>query len=158
MKMMKISVLAMAIAAVMAGGSFASTAAPVREQQVIPLASQQVTPANSAYFTGTAWVRSFFTPTPDSRTYGANVTFAPGARTYWHIHPSQQILIVTEGEGYVQEWGKPVQHVRAGDVVICPPGVKHWHGAAAHSTMTHMAVSEKSDGAVQWLEEVKGEF
>jgi hypothetical protein len=45
-----------------------------------------------------------------------------------------------------------------GDVVCIPPGVKHWHGAAATSGMTHIAVSEALDGkTVEWMEHVSDE-
>ena len=38
-------------------------------------------------------------------------------------------------------WGGLVQEIRAGDTVWCPPGVKHWHGAAPNSSMTHLALT-----------------
>ncbi|MNY10863.1 Carboxymuconolactone decarboxylase family protein [compost metagenome] len=63
--------------------------------------------------------------------------------------------MVTSGVGLVQEWGKPVQEIRPGDVIVCPPGVKHWHGAAPTSAMTHLAVTGSVDGKnVQWMEKV----
>lgn len=65
-----------------------------------------------------------------------NVTFEPGCRNNWHIHHADkgggQILLVTGGRGYYQEWGKPARELHAGDVVKIPAGVKHWHGAAPH--------------------------
>ncbi len=157
MNTMKMAALAAAIIASAWLAPAMSHAAAVAQPSQQVLSMQAVTPANSAVFTGSAWVRPLFSPTEASHTYGASVTFAPGTRTYWHMHPTQQTLIVIEGQGYVQEWGKPAQAIQAGDVVICPPGVKHWHGATADSTMTHIALSEKSDQPVQWFEEVKGE-
>lgn len=89
------------------------------------------------------------------RNVGASVTFEPGARSHWHTHPVGQALIVTSGIGLTQEWGKPIQEVRPGDVIICPVGVKHWHGAAPNSSMTHISIAEDKDGScVDWLEEV----
>jgi 4-carboxymuconolactone decarboxylase len=83
------------------------------------------------------------------------VTFEPGARSAWHTHPRGQALIVTSGTGRVQQWGGPVQEIRAGDVVWTPPGVKHWHGAAPTTAMTHTAIQESLDGRnVEWLEKV----
>ena len=36
-----------------------------------------------------------------------NVTFEPGCRNNWHIHhKGGQILLVTGGRGWYQEWGK----------------------------------------------------
>ena len=84
-----------------------------------------------------------------------SVTFAAGARTAWHTHPRGQTLIVTSGVGRVQRWDGQVQEIRPGDVVRIPAGVKHWHGAAPDSTMTHTAVTEMRDGnSVTWLEQV----
>lgn len=87
----------------------------------------------------------------------ASVTFAPGAMTHWHIHPEGQYLIVIEGEGRTQEWGLPIQTIQKGEVVWCPPGVKHWHGASTQSAMTHIAISPvPTDGKkVIWLEKVE---
>jgi len=87
----------------------------------------------------------------------ATVTFAAGALTNWHIHPSGQYLIVTDGEGRTQEWRKPIQNISKGDVIWCPPGVKHWHGASTRSSMTHIAISPvaKLDEKVTWLEKVE---
>jgi quercetin dioxygenase-like cupin family protein len=85
----------------------------------------------------------------------ATATFAPGAKLDWHIHPAGQILMITEGVGYYQEKGKPIQIVHKGDVIKCLPGIPHWHGASPKSTFTYIAVSTK--GAVnktQWLQRV----
>ncbi len=82
----------------------------------------------------------------------------PGARSAWHTHPLGQILIVTDGVGWVQQWGGPVQVIRKGDIVWIPAGVKHWHGATPTTTMTHIAFQEQLDGrAVDWLERVTDE-
>lgn len=86
----------------------------------------------------------------------ATVSFAAGALTNWHRHPHGQYLIVVAGEGRTQEWGKPVQVIRQGDTVWCPPGVKHWHGGGEQTSMTHVAISPVAeDGqSVTWLEPV----
>ena len=107
------------------------------------------------YFTGTVRVDSLFEAQDPARTSGGRVTFQPGARSAWHTHPLGQILIVTSGTGWVQEWGGPKQEIREGDVVRIPPGRKHWHGATATSAMTHIALQEQLDGkVVDWLEKV----
>ena len=91
--------------------------------------------------------------------YGAAyVTFEPGARSAWHTHPAGQRLIVTAGVGRTSVWGGTVVEIDAGDAVWCPPGVKHWHGAAPGSAMTHLALTGQKDGKnVQWLEKVSDE-
>src|SRR5947209_9563510 len=79
-------------------------------------------------------------------------------RTAWHTHPLGQRLIVTSGCGWVQCWGGPKREMRAGDVVVCPPGEKHWHGASATTAMSHIAIQEALDGkVVEWLEKVRDE-
>jgi quercetin dioxygenase-like cupin family protein len=72
--------------------------------------------------------------------------------------PLGQILIVTDGVGWIQQWGGPVQVIRTGDVVWIPPGIKHWLGATPTTSMTHIAVQESLNGvAVNWLEQVTNE-
>ncbi len=85
----------------------------------------------------------------------AIVQFDKGAVTDWHSHSQGQYLIVTEGEGLTQEWGKPIQTIKKGDMIWCPPNVKHWHGATAHSKMSHIVISPNaSNNKVTWLEAV----
>src|SRR6185436_9756957 len=114
--------------------------------------------APTSNFTGSATVASRFTGTGGSRLGGATVIFQPGARTRWHIHPLGQLLVVTEGKGWVQVQGEPARSMKAGNVVWTAPGLKHWHGATANSAMTHVAVVESQSGAeVTWLEPLSDE-
>ena len=107
------------------------------------------------YFTGTVRVDPLFAATAPSRMSGGSVTFEPGARSAWHSHPVGQILIVTAGVGRVQRQGGPIEEIRPGDVVRIAPGVKHWHGAAPTTGMTHTALQEHVDGQVaKWMEKV----
>jgi 4-carboxymuconolactone decarboxylase len=86
------------------------------------------------------------------------VTFQLGVRTNWHIHPGGQILIVTEGVGYYQEKGKPIQILRKGDIIKCSPGVEHWHGASPDSEFAHLVVAPDIEkGEVTWLQRVTDE-
>ena len=115
----------------------------------------QSQPAPADHFTGSAQVQRLFEQPEPARASGASVTFEPGARTAWHIHPLGQTLIVTAGTGWVQQWGDQVQGMRAGDVVRIPGGVKHWHGATEGTAMTHIAIQEQAGGkTVEWLERV----
>lgn len=107
------------------------------------------------YFTGTVRIDAPFQGTEPARVGGATVTFEPSARTAWHTHPLGQTLIVTAGVGLVQEWEGPAREIRPGDVVWIPAGVKHWHGAAPDTAMTHIAIAEAQEGkVVEWLEQV----
>jgi quercetin dioxygenase-like cupin family protein len=97
-------------------------------------------------------------PPAPSRVSVASVTFEPGARSAWHTHPLGQTLVVTAGCGRTQCEGGPIVEIRAGDVIWCPPGHKHWHGATATTSMTHIAIQEAQDGvAVVWMEKVSDE-
>jgi quercetin dioxygenase-like cupin family protein len=110
------------------------------------------------YFTGTVRIDPLFDTSDPQRVAGSSVTFDPGAHTAWHTHPLGQTLVVTAGRGWVQSWGGPVQEILPGDVVFCPPGEKHWHGATPTTTMTHIAITEKLDGKnVSWMEKVTDE-
>jgi quercetin dioxygenase-like cupin family protein len=131
-------------------------AAPV--QQITRAGEQASTYGPAEHFTGRVRVDPLFSPNQTINASGAYVTFEPGARSAWHTHPAGQRLVVTSGIGLTQEWGKPVQVIRQGDVVWCPPGVKHWHGAAPNSAMTHLAVGSSVDGkSVTWMEKVTDE-
>src|SRR5215212_6326214 len=112
----------------------------------------------SEWFTGTVRIDPLFSTEAPARVAGAAVTFEPGARTAWHTHPLGQTLIVTAGCGRVQQEGGAIQEIRPGDVVWFPPGLKHWHGAAPTTSMTHIAIAEALDGKnVDWLEHVTDE-
>jgi 4-carboxymuconolactone decarboxylase len=115
--------------------------------------AKSIAPAEQ--FTGRARVESLFAPTAGWRAYAASVVFDAGARTAWHSHPNGQVLIVTAGVGRVQRWGGDIQELRTGDVVRIAAGVKHWHGAAPTTSMTHIAIVEQAASAsTRWLEPV----
>ena len=117
--------------------------------------SQPSAKRSAEWFTGTVRLDRLFEAPDPARVWGANVTFEPGARTAWHSHPLGQTLIVTAGCGRAQRWGGPVEEIRPGDVIWISPGEKHWHGAAATTAMTHLAIQEKLDGnIVEWMEPV----
>lgn len=142
-----------------AAGIFAAGGAFGAEQTIIRGGGQDAIRGSGAIFTGDVVVEPLYPANNDMRSSGGRVTFAPGARSNWHTHPVGQALIVTSGVGRTQEWGKPVQEVRAGDVILCPAGVKHWHGAAPNSPMTHISVCEEKEPGkvVEWLEPVTDE-
>lgn len=116
------------------------------------------TQAPADYFTGTAWLKPLVTPDGITNCTVTDVLFEPSARNYWHTHPSNQILVITEGIGYYQEEGKPIQELHAGDVVNVLPGIKHWHGASPNNRLRHTAVNINSEkGTVTWIEPVSDE-
>ncbi|MEZ2296084.1 cupin domain-containing protein [Variovorax sp. RCC_210] len=120
--------------------------------------TRAVNNAPAENFTGSVKVEMLFTPTGPDRASAGSVSFSPGARTAWHTHPLGQRLVVTSGIGRIQRWGGPVEEIRVGDVIEIPPHVKHWHGAAPDTAMTHIAITEMLDGkAADWLEKVADE-
>ena len=149
---------AMCIAAVhVATLSHSQTPAnPAAKAQQINRAGEQPSAAGpSEFFTGRVRVDPVWPANEDINASGGMVTFEPGARSAWHTHPKGQRLVVMSGVGLTQEWGKAVQEIRPGDVVWCPPGVKHWHGAAPTTAMSHLAVTGTVDGKnVEWMEKV----
>ncbi len=143
----------------LAVGAMLSAAAQAQEANTVTVQRADSVPPREGpaeNFTGKVEVRGGFQRSAPARVGGATVTFQPGARTNWHTHPLGQTLVVTAGQGWVQHWGGERQAIRPGDVVWIPPNVKHWHGASAEQSMTHLAVSEKDDAGVvvEWLEVV----
>lgn len=107
------------------------------------------------YFVGRSYLQMLST----EQVSIGNVTFEPGCRNNWHIHHADkgggQILLVTAGKGWYQEWGKKPRALKAGDVVNIPAEVKHWHGAAKDSWFTHIAVEVPAEnGRTEWCEPV----
>jgi quercetin dioxygenase-like cupin family protein len=144
-------------ASAMSGAQTQANAA-AQAQQISRAGAQPSAAGPAEFFTGRVRVDPMWPANGDINASGGMVTFEPGARSAWHTHPKGQRLVVTSGVGLTQEWGKPVQEIRPGDVVWCPPGVKHWHGAAATTAMSHLAVTGTVDGRnVAWMEKVSDE-
>jgi quercetin dioxygenase-like cupin family protein len=135
------------------------TAKKIPERVIFPkgekIAGEKI---SNDHFTGTVWLQVLV---PDDSTFHCpafNVTFEAGARNNWHNHPGGQILLVTGGKGYYQEWGRKAQEIREGEIVKIRPDVKHWHGAAPDSWMSHIAISTNVQrGEAAWLEPVTDE-
>jgi quercetin dioxygenase-like cupin family protein len=109
-------------------------------------------------FTGNAYNFALVSNDSTYNTLVGNVYFEKSARSNWHVHPSGQILIVLAGEGYHQLEGQPKQTMKKGDVIKCPPKVKHWHGATENNSLTQMYILPKTEnGIVTWLEPVTDE-
>ncbi len=107
------------------------------------------------YFVGQSYLNMLST----EQVVIGNVTFEPGCRNNWHIHHSEkgggQILLVTAGEGWYQEWEQRPRKLKPGDVVHIPAGVKHWHGAAADAWFQHLAIEVPGENCkTEWCEPV----
>jgi 4-carboxymuconolactone decarboxylase len=149
-----LAVLFLVLAIALAGRA-QDTQAVQQSQTILRAGSQPPTEGPAENFTGNVTVAPLF-PANDSAPYvGAYVTFEAGARSAWHTHPTGQRLIVTAGVGRTAQWGGQVQEIQTGDVIWCPPGVKHWHGASPNTAMTHLAITGTvNNNNVNWMEMV----
>jgi quercetin dioxygenase-like cupin family protein len=136
----------------------ASASAYAETMQITPNGSRPSIRGPQQNFTGSVVVQPLFAANEHTHASGGHVTFEPGARSAWHSHPAGQVLIITHGKGWTQEEGGQKREINPGDVVWCPPGVKHWHGATATNGMSHIAVTNVVDGKnVDWMEKVSEE-
>lgn len=129
------------------------TAENSKDSLVFPQ-GEKITNAN---FTGTAYLQMLVDADSLNDISVGNVTFEPGARSKWHVHPGGQILLAIDGVGYYQEKGKPKEILRKGDAIKCPPNIPHWHGASADSAFIQVAITGREKGETVWLEEVTDE-
>ncbi|MDR2366569.1 MAG: carboxymuconolactone decarboxylase family protein [Deltaproteobacteria bacterium] len=111
--------------------------------------------AYAKYFTGQSYLMRLTT----EGVRVAHVTFAPSCRNWWHIHhKGGQILLVTGGRGYYQEFNDKARELRPGDAVNIKPEVRHWHGAAADRWFSHLSIEVPAEGATnEWIEPVTNE-
>ncbi len=123
--------------------------------EIIRASDRVIGDGPAEWFTGGVRIERYAQAEEPARAGCAKVAFTAGARTAWHTHPLGQLLIITDGLGWVQRDGGPAEAVAAGDVVVFHPGERHWHGARADSPMMHIAIQEAVNGvAVTWLEHV----
>jgi 4-carboxymuconolactone decarboxylase len=120
--------------------------------------SQQSMKGPEEYFTGEVQVDMLFPGNENASYSGAQVTFQPGARTAWHLHPAGQHLVVTSGVGLTGTRDGKIIEFKAGDAIWCPPDIDHWHGATPDSAMSHVALTGILNGEnVVWKEKVTDE-
>jgi len=124
------------------------------ERQNIFPAGSKITSDN---FNGTAYLQPLISADTLNPTSVANVTFLPGARTKWHLHPGGQILLAIQGVGYYQEKGQAKKVLRKGDVIKCPNSVPHWHGASVDTAFIQIAITNRHLGETLWLQDVTDE-
>jgi quercetin dioxygenase-like cupin family protein len=157
---MPYTAMLLSLCLLVAAGAFVSRALAADEAHktshtISRAGSQASTTGPAAFFTGHVRIDPLFPANESAPFSGASVTFAPGARSAWHTHPAGQYLIVTAGVGRTQVWGGPLEDITAGDVIWCPPQVKHWHGASPTTAMTHIALTGTINGKnVEWMEQV----
>ena len=95
----------------------------------------------SPLFTGGTVTRQTLLPDDMGRYFIMfMVNFSPGARTKFHTHTTDQVIIVTKGTGMVVN-DEEEKVVTVGDLIHCPAGEKHWHGATKDSAFSHIAMT-----------------
>lgn len=127
---------------------------PKTEDTTNPLIFPRGEKIMNSNFVGTAWLTSLVSADSMNSNAVGSVTFEPGARTNWHLHPAGQIILSLEGIGYYQEKGSKKIILRKGDVVKCPPNIPHWHGAGPDKEFVQVAITGRENGPTQWLEPV----
>lgn len=127
------------------------TGAQAQEQDIFPRGEK----AKNVNHTGDVWLSDLNKADSVINSQISLAVFGPNAKLNWHTHSAGQILLITQGSGYYQEKGKPVQIVHKGDVVKCLPDVEHWHGSTPTTGVTYIAVSPKSK--TTWLHPVTEE-
>jgi len=86
---------------------------------------------------------------PDSEEFRVNiVNFGKGIRNKMHTHTTEQILIVTAGNGIVATETEQ-RAVTVGDIIRIPAGEKHWHGATEDSEFSHVYVMARESELIQ---------
>jgi quercetin dioxygenase-like cupin family protein len=109
--------------------------------------------ADATKFTGRVW-RSDFLDAPDDHSLaGIAMSYEPGARSYWHVHDQEQVIVALFGTGIVSWEGLAEPKLLAvGDWWHVTPGVPHWHGAVEHTPFAHLAIT--AGGGTRWLDAV----
>lgn len=138
---------------------FANTANKGENMQIIEKEGMHGSfKGDSKIFSGEVKVNMMFKANEWRDFSGGLVEFSKGARSAWHTHPKGQTLIVTEGEIITKAEGQKAVIAKKGDVISCPIGVKHFHGALDSKSGAHIALTSEIDGKnVEWLELVSDE-
>ena len=157
-KAILILTLSMLAASVVYAGSEKATEQVKGTQMVYRSELQKSFKGPEDWFTGDVQVDLLFPDNETAHYSGAYVTFQPGARTAWHLHPAVQHMIVTSGIGLTGTRDGKIVKFKAGDPVWCPADIDHWHGATPDSPMTHLVITGVLDGKnVIWKEKVTDE-
>jgi quercetin dioxygenase-like cupin family protein len=106
-------------------------------------------PGGMANFTGVVG------PVDASNVRASRFRYEAGARSYWHAHDGDLVLLVEQGRGRAQVQGQKIQEFGPGQPVFLPAGVPHWHGAAPDEGLTWVALSIGSNQ--KWMGPVSDE-
>ena len=157
-KLTLMAILPLFFASILHAGSEKDSEQGKDLQIVYRAMSQKPIKGTEDIFTGDVQIERLFSANETAHFSGAYVTFQPGARTAWHLHPAGQHMIVTSGVGLTGTRDGKIIEIKAGDTVWCPPNIDHWHGAKPDSPMTHLVVTGVLDGKnAVWKEKVTDE-
>jgi quercetin dioxygenase-like cupin family protein len=101
------------------------------------------TPGTMPNFTGTV------ASVDASDVRGVRFKYEAGARSHWHVHDGDLVLLVERGRGRSQLQGQKIQEFGPGQPILLPAGVPHWHGASPQEGLTWVALSVGRD--VKWM-------
>jgi quercetin dioxygenase-like cupin family protein len=103
---------------------------------------------NNPIFKGDVLIQSLVAPPEAEELRVSAITFRAGGRTPWHRHSTDQMLLVTAGNGFVEN-DTSLVHIRIGDFVFIPAGERHAHGALGESEMTHVALMRPGENDIE---------
>jgi len=119
---------------------------PPSGQTLYPAETRRSFVGPEELFTGDVQADLLFPANDTAHFSGAYVTFQPGARTAWHLHPAGQHIIVTNGVALTGTRDGRIIEFEEGETVWCPPDTDHWHGATPEAPMTHLVITGNRDG------------
>lgn len=111
------------------------------------------TPSTNPIFTGSVSTQEVVNDALGELLRVTAVTFEDGAVNRPHRHTTDQVLVATSGNGFVAT-DEEHHAMQPGDVAFIPVGTRHWHGADAGETFTHLSIltpghTEILDGATE---------
>ena len=115
------------------------------------------TRAPNTHYIGEAWLKRLISADGDLNYNITKATFKANSTLDWHKHPSPQVLIIVDGEGYYQERGKDPIRMRAGDIIKCNKETEHWHTSSKESDVTYLALYGGTQ-PTSWTEVMSQEY
>jgi len=113
--------------------------------------------APNTHYIGEAWLKRLISADGDLSYNITKATFKANSTLDWHKHPSPQVLIIVDGEGYYQERGKDPIRMRAGDIIKCNKETEHWHTSSKESDVTYLALYGGTQ-PTSWTEVMSQEY
>ncbi len=115
------------------------------------------TKATNTHYIGEAWLNSVLQADDDINYNITKATFRSNSTLDWHKHPTPQVLIIVEGEGYYQERGKEPIILKKGDVIKCNKETEHWHTSTKENSVTYLAIYGGTQPTI-WTEKLTQEY